>query len=876
MARRLASATIVQQQLYVERQADRQLDTAIDDMGRPPYVLVARQMGKTNLLINMKRKREQVGDVVSYFDLSSRLESARSFFRSIVDGLLEQIEANLGPERDQIDALRRASYEPTTEYERSLRLILRGIGTRKLVVVFDEVDSLIKVSYSDVIFSHIRSIYFLRVNHAEYWRLTYVLSGVAEPATLIKDKNISPFNIGEKIYLSDFSRREYATFLEKAGISIDDLTQEEIFRLTGGNPRMTWDISARVEDIILSGGAPTAEDVRQVARRLYLTSFDTPPIDHIRTLVEEDPQLRSAVVAIRNGQQIESTMQSKLYLAGITAADTGGGAHAIKNPIIDQALSDEWLQTLPVPQEGILTLAREAFDAGNFQGVVDALAPHSAVEWFTRNAKAKEQLAYSLFTVGQFSAAVPLLEEVARPGEVADNELSEALSYYLGVAYQKVGEYDKSVTVLRRVYDGGGRSSVLAALALASSLIWLGNLSAAQEFVSVDVERRVAEMPDGAATLAVLHFNQGRVAELRGDPVVAMDRYSEALAKAPRQMSVAIQMQMSEVAATKQERSRLVRAAGISIAEEHIPLVPNAYFDISFQSRHLLRTLNGLLTIDDVESFNDLLRYAKDRYGSVDDGPATFLLRLIKKSAGEEAEGVVSYLLEQVSDGAPDLAPDKALEILRMSAELGPFPDRTRARDMHRSRSIRLLKAGYRLANEDLVFLLVTSAASIQGGRPKEALPIVETLVRHLGTANRENALLLMLARTHEMTIAKATFDRDRALSAAREVLSLTESYRGQVDEDFEDAGVTAINARDQAEAVIDEITRPLTAPEQLERERILSAIGRNDIVSVRKAGTEEIQTTKYKRVRDKLLTGELILEKRIVKIQNRTRGRRR
>lgn len=43
---RLMSCTIVPEQLYVERDADRQLKSIIDEMERPGYVLVSRQMGK--------------------------------------------------------------------------------------------------------------------------------------------------------------------------------------------------------------------------------------------------------------------------------------------------------------------------------------------------------------------------------------------------------------------------------------------------------------------------------------------------------------------------------------------------------------------------------------------------------------------------------------------------------------------------------------------------------------------------------------------------------------------------------------------------------------------------------------------------------------
>ncbi len=870
MAKRLTSATIVQQHLYVERQADRQLDTAIDDMGRPPYVLVARQMGKTNLLINMKRRRETRGDVVAYFDLSTRYESPRSFFRSVIDGLVEQLAPNMPQEQDQIDAIRRASYEPITEYERSLRIVLRAIGHKKLVLVLDEVDSLIKVPYSDVIFAHVRSIYFLRVNHSEYWRLTYVLSGVAEPATLIKDKNISPFNIGEKIFLSDFSKAEFGMFMQNAGLSFDVSVRDEIFRLTSGNPRMVWDICARVEDEILSGGTPTADSVRSIVDNLYLTNFDTPPVDHIRTLVEEDPQLRAAVVAVRSNQPVDSGGQSKLYLAGISALDQGASVPRIKNPIIDAALSDEWLISLPIPQEGILAAAKDAFDVGDYQATLDALLPHKDAEWLTQNQRAKEQLAYSLFREGQFSSAVPALE-AAVIGAVGD--MQEALTYYLGISFQRTGDYEKSASVLKKIYDQGGRSSLLAALGVSTSLIWLNDFEAAGRYLSPEIERLALDQSDSAAMLAVLYFNRGRVAELTLDPTVALDNYRAAIQVAPTQMSVAIQLQMVEVAGGVDTKREMIRLAADTIVGEHIPLSSSAYFDISFQARHLVRALDSLLALQENEKFGDLQSYARSEYGSVDDTPEIFLLRLLKKSAGESAEHLVAHLLSQVEQSRSALAPDKALEILRISSEIGAPADRPRARELHRSRSLRLIDSRHELSNDDLIFLLVTSSAAIQGGRLPEAQSIVDTLLRITREFGGDNALLQLVTRTQEMRLASARFDRDRALFAATETLRLIESHRKNLDDELGDGAL--ITVRDQAEATIADMHRPLSTPEQLARENLLSKIGRNEVVAVRNPETGDTQTTKFKKVQDQLLSGKLILERRIFQVQPNRRGRR-
>jgi hypothetical protein len=55
----LKPSTIIPSDLYVDRAADRQLRQIISDMGRPGYVLVARQMGKTNLLLHAQQTLDE-------------------------------------------------------------------------------------------------------------------------------------------------------------------------------------------------------------------------------------------------------------------------------------------------------------------------------------------------------------------------------------------------------------------------------------------------------------------------------------------------------------------------------------------------------------------------------------------------------------------------------------------------------------------------------------------------------------------------------------------------------------------------------------------------------------------------------------------------
>src|SRR5579859_1377126 len=104
--KRLVSSTIIPSALYVRREADRQVAQTIQSMGRPGYLLVSRQMGKTNLLIHTKRELENENQLFAYIDLSIKLPSSRECFRNIIDSVLNVYPSSFATARDKIQLSR--------------------------------------------------------------------------------------------------------------------------------------------------------------------------------------------------------------------------------------------------------------------------------------------------------------------------------------------------------------------------------------------------------------------------------------------------------------------------------------------------------------------------------------------------------------------------------------------------------------------------------------------------------------------------------------------------------------------------------------------------------------------------------------------------
>lgn len=395
MEKILKKYTMIPQHLYVKRNADEQLISIVDEMQRPGYVLVARQMGKTNLLFNAKRTLENTKRLFVYVDLSNTFDLERDCYRSIIDTVIEPNEEIFSSIEEEIYKVREKSLPPHNEYSKSLRIILKEFKG-VIVIILDEIDALRSAEYSDNIFAQIRSNYFSRTNFQEFERLTYILSGVIEPTELIKDRNKSPFNIGEKIYLDDFTQDEHDCFINKSKLSINRDISAAIYGWTNGNPRLTFDICSDLESLLIDKEQVTTKVLDKLIQKKYLTTFDTSPVDHIRELVKSNKRVRKAVLQIQKGntEKLSDDIKKKLYLYGIINSKFDEKTQ-IKNKIINLSLTEGWVASVDKETEGNFSYALEQFDLKEYQNTIDAL-----IEFINNSKPSEKQLELSNYHLG--------------------------------------------------------------------------------------------------------------------------------------------------------------------------------------------------------------------------------------------------------------------------------------------------------------------------------------------------------------------------------------------------------------------------------------------------------------------------------------------
>ncbi len=136
-------------------------------------------------------------------------------------------------EHDHLDVTRRL----TLFFER----ILLNEVNQHVVIFVDEIDTTLKLDFSDDFFAAIRSLYNARADTPEFGRLSFVLIGVATPSDLIMDPVRTPFNIGQRVDLTDFTFKEARSLAQGLGLqrlrAMPVLTR--VLNRTNGHPYLT-------------------------------------------------------------------------------------------------------------------------------------------------------------------------------------------------------------------------------------------------------------------------------------------------------------------------------------------------------------------------------------------------------------------------------------------------------------------------------------------------------------------------------------------------------------------------------------------------------------------------------------------------------------
>lgn len=193
---------------YVERAADHQLYDCLT-RGEFCYVLTSRQMGKSSLMVHTAYRLRQAGYRVVTLDLTALGQNLTA--EQWYGGLLEL----MGEQLQLVDALdefwhRHRHLGPLQRWMTALREValpaVRATEPQPLILFVDEIDVVRRLPFcTDEFFAAIRECYNARSSDPALQGLRFCLIGVASPSDLMRDSRSTPFNIGQRIDLDDFT-----------------------------------------------------------------------------------------------------------------------------------------------------------------------------------------------------------------------------------------------------------------------------------------------------------------------------------------------------------------------------------------------------------------------------------------------------------------------------------------------------------------------------------------------------------------------------------------------------------------------------------------------------------------------------------------------
>jgi serine/threonine protein kinase len=225
-------------EFYIVRPTDAEFQAAIARRDSLVLVKGARQVGKTSLLARGLQQAREAGAKVVITDFQSLsadcLESIGNLFLALAGLIADQLDLDVFP-----DQVWHSRLSPSINFERYLRREVFARFSSPIVWGVDEVDQLFTCAFGSEVFGMFRSWHNKRALDPQgpWHRLTLAIAYATEAHLFITNLNQSPFNVGTRLLLEDFTLEQVEELNRRYGSPLHDQAEvERYFHLVGGHP----------------------------------------------------------------------------------------------------------------------------------------------------------------------------------------------------------------------------------------------------------------------------------------------------------------------------------------------------------------------------------------------------------------------------------------------------------------------------------------------------------------------------------------------------------------------------------------------------------------------------------------------------------------
>lgn len=454
--------------IYIRRKADEEL-LSLCRKGDFAYVLTARQMGKSSLMVGTAERLSAEGIKSLTIDLTKIGGAKEVTDEKWYLGLLVLMAKRLGLKVNIIQWWQaRAHLSMAHRLTDFFEEVLLAEVPERVVIFIDEIDTTLRLSFTDDFYAAIRYLYNDRSKVESFRRLSFVLIGVATPSELIHNPDQTPFNIGQRVDLTDFTIDE--SLYLATGFQMSPEAARQVLGWvrdwTNGHPYLTQRLCRVIAD--QQREVWTEEDVAQLVASTFLGEKSKQDnnlqfvADMLTKRAQELEQVEPAEVLliydeIRRGQKLvtddeQSLLKSHLKLSGVVCHENG--LLKVRNRVYREVFDEAWVKAALPPTWVKRQLKRtRGIAAALAAGLVLVTALTIVATSFAIEASKQSQLAESRLVEAERLREVAEMnsEEARRNSEEALKQKVRAEDALQQVEQQKRQvEQQRSIAVVER------------------------------------------------------------------------------------------------------------------------------------------------------------------------------------------------------------------------------------------------------------------------------------------------------------------------------------------------------------------------------------------------------------------------------------------